>query len=241
VDSVRPAYDLYREACRWMPIGLHSQQVPNLEARGHGFGICLFGPFHLPDLGFIDTNHARNYFAPYNLIAEDTLQPLVESTTRVTDLLGRAWEHVRMQPSNGKGGEWEKAVFEIHWRSFRAFRNYVRLASAKWRHLHGELPPAKYQQMVQAIAADELDNLDEVEAWNEKHPGQLGNPCHRIRGHLESAWPDADFTGNLFAPKRRSLEFLVNEFDPAELIPVYVIQGTSNAREETSEVLKQIF
>jgi hypothetical protein len=72
----------------------------------------------------------------------------------------------------------------------------------------------------------ERDNLAAIEAWHHRHPGQIGNPCHRIRGHLHSAWPDLDFSKDLFEPKRKSLDFLINQFDPSEFVPCYAIAGS---------------
>jgi hypothetical protein len=226
--DVLPAYDLYREAKTWMPTGIPSREVANMDARGCGLGYCLFSPFHLDDLRFHDTTHAWNYFAPYNLFAGDTIPHLLRSATEVTSRLEEAAQIARDIPAADASASWEKAVFEIHWRSFRALRNYARLADAKWRRAQGGLDDDGFLAFVNAIAIDELDNLDAIERWHAAHPGHLGNPCHRILGHLVEAWPDADFDAGIFLPKRKSLLFLRDEFDPKELRPSHSIQGKSS-------------
>ncbi len=223
--SARKAYDFYLEAKTWMPTGIPSKQVPGLDSRCCGLGYCLFGPFHLDDFGFYDTGHARNYFAPFNLLTEDTIPLLLRSASQVTRLLEEACLHLASIASTEPSTLWEKAVFEIHYRSFRAVSNYSRLAATKWNHGQGKLTNPEYQALVKEIASDELENLEAAVSWHAAHPGVLGNPCHRLLGHFSEAWPDADFSGDWLEPKRRSLLFLRDHFDPDEMVPSYFIQG----------------
>jgi hypothetical protein len=98
-EHVRPAYESFREARDWMPVGLQSSHVPNMDARCCGFGFCLFAPFFVSDLGFADTDHAKNYFAPYNLIVGDSLPHLLLSTAQVVERLGLAFDTLRQVPA----------------------------------------------------------------------------------------------------------------------------------------------
>jgi hypothetical protein len=225
--EARSAYDLYREARQWMPTGIPSQETPNFDARGCGWGFCLFAPYHLSDLAFTDTVHAKNYFAPFNLIVGDTLDLLLHSTEQVCERLEQARGIVAGLPGLTPDAEWEVAVFEIHWRSFLSVRNYVLLAKAKHDHANKTLSDAEYRSRVSQIAQDELANLDGIEQWHALHPHQLGNPCHRALGHLVECFPEANFKSGLFIPKRKSLLFLRDTFDPAEFLPDFVIQETS--------------
>jgi hypothetical protein len=69
------------------------------------------------------------------------------------------------------------------------------------------------------------DIRDGALSWHARHPAALGNPCHHLLGHFCEAWPDADFSADIFGPKEKSLLFLRDAFDSAELVPSYVIQG----------------
>ena len=227
-EAALNAYVLYRKAREWMPAGMPSEAVRCLDARSCGLGFTLFGPFLLDDFRFHDTTHAFNFFAPYNLLTGETLPLFARALGRVVPLLKDAFEVVRDLPSSENGAaKWERAVFEIHWRSFRAIDNYIRLASAKWDYNQGGIDGDTFRQRVREVASDELENLDGTEIWNTTHPGHLGNPCHRILGHMTESWPDADFSKGIFSPKRLSLEFLRDQFRPDELIPAYAILGTT--------------
>jgi hypothetical protein len=223
--SARKAYEDYQEAKGWMPTGISSKDVNSFDSRGLGLGYCLFGPFHLDDMAFYDVGHARNWFAPFSLITESTIPLLLKSSSQIMKLLEAAIEVLSSISPPTPAAEWEKCVFEIYHRSFRAFWNYTRLTKAKWDHGKGQLTNSNYQDIVREIASNELSNIDGTKAWNTAHPGVLGNPCHRILGHSLETWPDADYSKNIFEPKRRSLTFLRDEFDPTELIPGYFIQG----------------
>ena len=211
-----------------MPTGLPSKQVPGLDSRCCGLGYCLFGPFHLEDLAFYDSGHARNYFAPYNLLTEDTIPHILRSSSQVSELLEAALHRLAALPPPTPAAAWEKAVFEIHYRSFRALHHYTALASAKWENACGQLPDPEYQSTVKSIATAELENYEAAIAWHHAHPGVLGNPCHRMLGHFVEAWPDVDFSTDFLAPKRKSLIFLKHHFDPAEWIPAHFIQATGS-------------
>ncbi len=223
-DEARSAYGFYRNARAWMPFGIQSRDVVNMDARCCGFGFCLFGPYHLDDLRFSDTDHAWNYFAPYNLLAGDTIPVVLHATTEIVMELKKAWQAAASLQAKTPAAQWEVAVFEIYWCSFRAIRNYASLAHAKWEHGHGNLTDAAFRVAVAEIASDELENLDATELWHNAHEGVLGNPCGRLVGHMMESWPDADFGTGIFIPKRKSLVFLRDQFDPANLIPSHVIQ-----------------
>jgi len=231
-EAARPAYDLYRQAKTWMPTGISSQEVRLVDARSCGLGFCLFGPFHLDDFRFTDTTHARNFFAPYNLFAGDTIPHLLRAATEVTARLESAALLLQKLTVPVGPASWESDVFEIHWRSFLALRNYARLADAKWRYNGNQLNDDVFLAIVREIAADELDNLEGTLSWHLRHPDALGNPCHHILGHFSETWPDADFSAGIFVPKRKSLLFLRDQFDPAEFVPSYAIQEQSSDRNQ---------
>ncbi len=228
METVLPAYEDYRAAKSWFPTGLESKEVGGMDSRCCGLGFILFGPWQLDDLAFYDSTHACNFFAPYNLLVEDSIPAVLKSASQVDTILGRAWERICLLSPEGEAACRDHAAFEIHWRNFKSIHGYVRMAEAKWRFVHGGLPAEQYRSLLRTLALAELENLDAVERWVAKHPDTLGNPCHRILGHLGECWPDADFSAGIFEPKRRSLEFLRDRFDPCEWVPGYEVLGTAS-------------
>lgn len=73
--------------------------------------------------------------------------------------------------------------------------------------------------MVRSVAQDEMANLKNIAAWCRRNPDGLLNPCWNLHGGLAEIWPDADFTGDLLAPKRASLKLLTK--DPCYDLPLW--------------------
>jgi hypothetical protein len=220
------AYALYREAKGWLPTGLESGDVPGLDGRSIGLGFVLFGPWLPADLRFYDTTHAFNFFAPFNLLTPSTIPTILRAATNLERLLHLAWDEIRRLDASTPSARRDRAAFEIHWRNSLSMLGYTRMADAKWNHLQGYATAEDFRKALQEIARTESDNLTHILAWDRANPGQLGNPCHRILGHLIQTWPDADFSGNFFQPKIRSLDFLAREFDPLTFVPSYHVFGS---------------
>jgi hypothetical protein len=149
-----------------------------------------------------------NWFAPFNLVTMSTLPVVLPRLERAAEHFKEAFSAITLVPSSSPRAAWEKDVFEIHYRSARAMRNYFRLGQAKQDLLEGKCDRAGFDEQARKIAEDEGENLAATEVWDARNPGSFFNPCHNLLGTLEEVWPTDDFRSDLFAAKRASLEIL---------------------------------
>jgi hypothetical protein len=208
--AAAPAYALFRTAKARIPIAYHDPGMfgGGFSGRFPGLGLALFGPFRPQDLRFIDTGHSFFWAAPYNLITRTSIPVLLPRMEDAARLTGQAWEILRALPAAGTDAVREVDACEIHHHHWRSIRNYVRFAEARLALVDRVHDLPANRAAMAAIARDELDNLTGTAAWMRRNPQGIGNACHHFAGWLAEAWPDEDFTGDLLATKRRSLERL---------------------------------
>jgi hypothetical protein len=214
-EMARPAYEHFRAGKREFPIAYHDPVVSGFSGRSLGLGLVLFGPFRLQDLRLMDLGHVFNWFAPFNLVTLSTLPVVLPRLEKTAAHMEEAHACIQRMPSSTPRAAREKDVFEIHYRSYRAMRNYFRLGQAQRDRLEGESGAREFGERVRRVAADEAENLAATEAWHARNPDSLFNPCHNLLGTLEEVWPWDDFRPGLFAAKRASLAALLREASPA--------------------------
>lgn len=203
--AVGNAYRLFRAGKQAFPIAYANPSVTGFSGRCLGLGLCLFGPFRLEDFRLLDLGHVFNWFAPFNLVTPDTIPVVVPRLEQTTAALLAAYEEIQSITVTSSRARREVNSFEIHYRHYRAIRNYFLLGQAKWDLLEERADQAAFGVRVREIASDELDNLTGIETWALTNPNALMNPCHSLIGTLEEVWPDTRFVPSMFAAKRQSL------------------------------------
>lgn len=203
------AYAEFHAGIQAFPVSYHDPMCAGFSGRLQGLGLALAGPFRVVDFRFVDSFHRFNWFAPFNLVTATSVPVVLPLLEEVVAKLEQAWSLIAPLAGDTPRLLYERDAFEIHYRHYRAMRNYFQLGRVRLEHLAGRLDVEAQARAMEELATDEWANLEAVETWAARNPGGLGNPVWSLRGVLEECWPDCAFTPDLFGPKRESLRRLM--------------------------------